>query len=170
MLLSVGHSVHSIDRFVALLAQHAVNVVADVRSQPFSAWQPQFNCDQLAAALTHHGVRYVPMGDQLGGRPSDQSLYDHDGVVSYARVAVTEPFAAGLGRLLEGSSAYRIAMMCSEADPADCHRHHLISRVLYQRHTVDVQHILADGSLAAYSSIPSADRRSPGRWQLPLFD
>jgi len=86
------------------------------------------------------------MGDELGGRPQGAEFYDANGKVRYDRLAASLAFETGIARLLEISDEQTLAMMCSEGDPAHCHRHFVIEPALRAR-GVDVQHILRDGSL-----------------------
>jgi uncharacterized protein (DUF488 family) len=146
MIYTIGHSKHPIERFVALLQQHGVDALADVRSTPYSRFNPQFNRGKLQASLATAGIRYVFLGEELGARSKDASCYDEEGRVSYAKLAQTAPFRAGIERLLTGMQQHRIAIMCAEREPLDCHRTILVSREL-ERAGVPVTHILQDGSL-----------------------
>jgi uncharacterized protein (DUF488 family) len=144
-IYTIGHSTHPIERFVELLQRHDVRVLADVRSTPFSRFNPQFNRASLAHSLASAGIRYEFMGEELGARTSDPACFEN-GRVSYARLAATPLFQRGLARLREIASTERVAMMCAEREPLDCHRTILISREL-ERAGATVMHILADGSL-----------------------
>jgi uncharacterized protein (DUF488 family) len=146
MIYTIGHSKHPIEGFVALLQQHGIDALADVRSTPYSRFNPQFNREKLQAALAAAGIRYVFLGEELGARSKDESCYDAEGRVSYAKLARTAPFRAGIERLLAGIQQHRIAIMCAEREPLDCHRAILVSREL-ERAGVPVSHILQDGSL-----------------------
>lgn len=132
-LLSVGHSQHTLERFLALLREAGVTALADVRSSPFSRRHPQFNGPDLASALRETDIAYVYLGDQLGGRPRDRDVYDAEGQVDYELVRATAPFQSGLERLLRGAEEFRVAMMCSEEDPLDCHRGLMITPALGER-------------------------------------
>jgi uncharacterized protein (DUF488 family) len=151
-LWSIGHSNHGVERFVELLRAAKIDVVADVRSQPFSRRNGQFNQPVLRRTLHASGIGYTFLGEQLGGRPRDPACYDADGHVLYGRLARLPAFAAGIDRLLRGCARYRVAMMCSEENPAICHRHLLIARVLLQR-GIDVLHLRADGTRQLASSL-----------------
>jgi uncharacterized protein (DUF488 family) len=146
MIYTIGHSKHPIDRFVALLQQHGIDAVADVRSTPYSRFNPHFNKEKLQAALASAGIRYVFLGEELGARSKDPSCYDENGRVSYAKLALSDPFRRGLDRLLAGMRDHRIAIMCAEREPLECHRTILVAREL-ERAGVPVTHILQDGSL-----------------------
>jgi hypothetical protein len=146
MIYTIGHSKHPIERFVALLQRHGVDALADVRSTPYSRFNPQFNREKLQASLAAAGIRYVFLGEELGARSKDASCYDEEGRVSYAKLARTVPFRAGIERLLTGMQQHRIAIMCAEREPLDCHRTILVSREL-EKAGVPVNHILQDGSL-----------------------
>jgi uncharacterized protein (DUF488 family) len=146
MIYTIGHSKHPIDRFVALLQPHGIDALADVRSTPYSRFNPQFNREKLQASLAAAGIRYVFLGEELGARSKDASCYDEEGRVSYAKLARSAPFRAGIERLLTGMQQHRIAIMCAEREPLDCHRTILVSREL-EKAGVPVTHILQDGSL-----------------------
>ena len=142
---TIGHSNHSFEDFVKLLQRHSITAIADVRSIPVSNHNPQFNRDVLSVALRRQNISYVFMGKELGGRPDDPSYYDN-GQADYLRIADKPIFKKGLNRLLEGKTQYRIALLCSEKEPLDCHRTILISRVLYKM-GIPVRHILANGEV-----------------------
>ncbi|MGH3427473.1 MAG: DUF488 family protein [Mycobacteriales bacterium] len=145
-VLTVGHSNHPLDRFLDLLADADVEVIADVRSHPYSRFAPQFNREPLKAALTARGSRYTFLGGELGGRPDGDEFYDADGHVLYNRVADSAWFGAGIDRLVQGLGSWRVAVMCSEEDPTDCHRRLLVARVLLTR-GVEVNHLRGDGTV-----------------------
>ena len=152
MIYTIGHSKHPIDRFIALLQPHGIDALADVRSTPYSRFNPQFNKEKLQTALAAAGIRYVFLGEELGARTKDPSCYEEEGRVSYARLAQTEPFRKGIERLLTGMQQHRIAIMCAEREPLECHRTILVSREL-ERAGVPVTHILHDGSLEPHGQL-----------------
>ncbi|MGB0551454.1 MAG: DUF488 family protein, partial [Alphaproteobacteria bacterium] len=106
---------------------------------------PQYRKDELAARLKGEGIAYVFLGKELGARPDDPKWY-LDGRVVYDRIAATPAFDEGLRRVEEGASRLRIALMCAEREPLDCHRTLLVSRHLIRR-GVSIGHILVDGAL-----------------------
>ena len=144
-IFTIGHSTHELERFVELLKQHRIGAVADVRSMPYSRWQPQFNRDKLSVALKADGIAYVFLGKELGARSDDPACYAN-GRVQYRRLARTALFRSGIQRVLDGSQRMSIALMCAEKDPLDCHRTILVARELVDLDK-DVHHILADGKL-----------------------
>jgi len=148
-VFTIGHSTHSIERFIELLAANQIHVVADVRSSPFSKFNPQFNRDNLQKSLKASGIRYVFLGKELGARSEDPACYVAD-KVQYDRLAKTSLFQSGLDRVIEGSNNYRIALMCAEKDPLDCHRTILVAKELLKR-GLTITHILEDGSLESHT-------------------
>jgi uncharacterized protein (DUF488 family) len=144
-VFTLGHSNHPIEDFLALLRPHQIQVVADVRSTPFSRFNPQYNRQRLEASLRAEGIDYLFLGEELGARSSDPNCYDGDRV-SYAKLAATESFKRGLRRVIEESQTRRVALMCAEREPLDCHRTILVSREL-SKENVPVMHIRADGTL-----------------------
>ena len=156
MIFTIGHSTHPLEAFVALLQQHGITALADVRSSPFSRFNPQFNKTTLEQATKAHAIQYLFLGDELGGRPKDQSFYK-DGQVQYAQLARTKSFQDGIDRLIQGAKKYQIALMCAEKNPQHCHRTLLVAPALVQR-GIKVNHILADGNLQPY--MPAASNAS----------
>ena len=148
-VFTVGHSNHPLEGFVSLLLQHRVTALADVRSVPHSRRYPHFNRAALAAALETRGIDYVFLGRELGGRTDDPALYER-GRVSYERVMRTEPFRAGIGRVLRGAARHSIVLMCAEREPLDCHRTLLVARALDLRGS-EILHIHADGRLERHA-------------------
>ncbi len=144
-VFSIGHSNHPIGHFISLLQRHGIERLADVRSTPFSRFNPQFNRARLEESLRGHGIRYEFLGTELGARSTDPGCYEH-GRVSYARLAASPTFKRGLDALRAGSDQGRVAIMCAEREPLDCHRTILVAREL-ERARVPVFHILADGAL-----------------------
>lgn len=146
-LFSIGHSNVPAERLIALLGQHGVAVVCDVRSKPYSRYNPQFNRETLAESLRQAGLRYHYFGDTLGGIPDDQALRTPDGArANYAAISVSQPFQQGIEQLIGLGARAGTAFMCGEADYHGCHRNHLITPALIE-HGVAVWHIMADGSL-----------------------
>jgi len=143
---TIGHSTHDFASFLRLLRAHAVEVVADVRSQPFSSRNPHFSRRTLRSSLRSVDVQYVFLGEELGGRPSEAEFYDDDGHVLYTSLAKTERFNSGLRRLEHGIDRYRVVLLCSEEDPTNCHRRLLLSKPLADR-GITVLHIRGDGSV-----------------------
>ncbi len=167
-IYTVGHSNHALERLVELLRRHEIEVLADVRSQPYSQYAPHFDRPSIESALKDAEVRYVYLGKELGGRPRGEEFYDPaDGRVLYWRVAETPSFLAGITRLEAGSQRYRVVIMCSEENPEGCHRRLLVARVLVTR-GVAVRHIRADGRLEDETEWRN-DMGTPQEVQLSLF-
>ena len=150
-VFTIGHSTHASDHFLGLLAEHGISAIADVRSSPFSRFNPQFNREVLSNSLREHNIKYVFLGDELGARSKDPDCYIA-GKVQYDRLAQTSLFKVGIERVLEGAEKYRIAVMCAEKDPLACHRAILVSRALVEQSVV-VNHILADGSIETHAQL-----------------
>jgi uncharacterized protein (DUF488 family) len=144
-IYTIGHSTHPIDEFIGLLKMHGITAVADVRSDPYSRYNPQFNRENLQPELKRHAIAYVFLGKELGPRSDDPACYE-DGKVSYRRLARTTVFQEGLKRVRQGMGSYRIALMCSEKDPITCHRTILVCRHLLES-GARILHILEDGSI-----------------------
>ena len=149
-IFTIGHSSHAVGDFLCLLSQHLVSAVADVRSVPYSRFNPQFRREALCRELADAGIAYVYLGGELGGRSDDPTCY-REGRICYDRVAETQKFKDGLRRLEEGMAEHRIALMCSEREPLHCHRTLLVAPALDER-GVTVSHIHADGCSESHAS------------------
>jgi uncharacterized protein (DUF488 family) len=144
-LFTIGHSTHPTEKFLELLGLHEITAVCDVRSSPYSRYNPQYNRSNLEETLRACGIRYVFLGRELGARSEDPNCYQ-DGKVVYQKVAETPLFLEGLRRVRKGIQTQRVALMCAEKDPLTCHRCILICRHL-RTPEVDISHILDSGAL-----------------------
>ena len=166
-VLTIGHSTLAYERFLSLLRGARVNAIADVRSAPYSRQFPQFNRDELSEELRSDEISYVFLGKELGGRPTERKFYC-EGVADYEKMAQSAGFGKGIDRVIEGAKKYRIALMCSERNPLDCHRCLLIGRALVQR-GVFVGHIVGDGSIETQEQIEDRLLEVSGRHDDDLF-
>lgn len=167
-VFTIGHGGRNFDEVVAQLRAIGVRFVVDVRSQPYSRYQPEFSRTALEQALATAGLRYIFMGNQLGGRPGDPSCYTENGNVDYAECRQRDFFQEGIKRLLTACArGYSLALLCSEGDPANCHRSALIGNELYDC-GLQVLHLMPDGSQKVHSEI--MQRRTKGKIPLPGFD
>jgi uncharacterized protein (DUF488 family) len=132
-------------------------ILVDVRTAPYSRYSPHFNKESLEFELPRHSIQYFYAGRYLGGRPSDPRLYKsrqlpEEGVdflhaVDYPEIMKRKWFIQAIEQLLQIADQDLTAIMCSEEDPADCHRHHLIAKYLLDNHPeIKVIHIRGDGT------------------------
>ncbi|WP_323444281.1 DUF488 domain-containing protein [Desulfitobacterium hafniense] len=171
-LYTVGHSLHSIEQFNKLLNSQAINCVIDVRSTPYSKYSPQFNTNELRKFLSINHKSYIFMGEEFGARRSEFSLYDIDGLLDFEKVIRSALFQAGVKRVKSGlNKGYKIAFMCTEKDPLDCHRSILVGRA-FQDEEFEVLNIHEDGSVENQKSLEERllDLYFPGRNQTSIFD
>lgn len=144
---TIGHSNHSIERFVDLLRTAGVTVLVDVRSTPWSRRFPQFGKDRLEKTLAEAGIAYVHEGAALGGKPETGGSYDD--------LAARPDFAQALDRVTARAGSAVLCLMCAEKEPLDCHRTVLVSRRLAER-DVAIDHLLADGRTRPHAEIEEA--------------
>ena len=119
---TVGHSILDFENFAALLKDHGVELVVDVRSTPQSARLPHFSLPAFENLLRAEHLEYLFLGEELGGRPDDADAYRPDGLVDYQARRKSYAFQAGLQRLWKEMEGRSVAMMCAEEDPLECHR------------------------------------------------
>ncbi len=172
MLYTIGHSTHKVDYFINLLKKYDINYLLDVRSTPYSKHAEQFNRENIRYALKNAGINYSFMGMYFGARQTERELYNEKGYLDFEKVAESEHFNAGMNNVIFGlKEGNRIALMCLEKDPIDCHRAIMVARA-FDKNGVSVGHILADGSMQTQKEldIRLADRYFPDRAQLSIFN
>ena len=154
MLYTIGHSTHPFPHFAQLLKRNGITAIADVRSAPYSRYNPQYNREGLKAALEAVGIAYSHLGPQLGAHREEAECYGPTGRVDFSRTAMTAAFREGIQRVKSGLHKYSIAMMCAERDPLTCHRNLLISRFVREELS-DLAHIRGDGTLETQEQLES---------------
>ncbi len=152
-LYTIGHSTLPLDRFFEMLHRHHVRLLVDVRSSPYSRYVPHFNRQQLEREAKRRRVAYRYLGAELGGRPN-RAEYMSDGHPDYEKMAEDPELLETLGKLVSMSNTGNIALMCSEADPRECHRARLLGRVLVRRFSVNAAHITPRGVVGQLDLFP----------------
>lgn len=146
-IYTIGHGNKKPEDFLAQLKFFGFEYLVDVRSQPYSKFSPHFNQKDLKAFLEQNGIKYVFMGDGLGGRPRDASCYDYQGKLDYEIVKSKMFFRNDIERLKKAySKDIRLVLMCSEVKPSRCHRTFLIGKILSAEDII-VRHIDEKGEL-----------------------
>lgn len=129
---TIGHSNHSMEDFIKILRENYIDTLVDVRSSPYSKHVPHFNKKILQEAVENASLQYIYLGSKIGGKPRSQEFYQ-DGQVNYQLVAQTSKFKEGLREIILRSADQEMVLMCSEENPFQCHRHHLIGHNLQKR-------------------------------------
>lgn len=176
-IYTIGHSNILASQLIKLLRMHGIQTLVDVRSSPYSQYVPQYNKENLEKTLQEAEIAYRYLGDQLGGRPKDPSCYkeqvlpdgkaDYLHRVDYPTVMTKDFFQEGIERLLEIAQESCTVIMCSEEDPNECHRHHLIGRYLVNKN-IKVLHIRGDGVIVKDQLLPNLPEEPPAT-QLTFF-
>ena len=171
ILLSIGHSQHNVDYFLELLRSHNVNYILDVRSTPYSQFAASYNRENIKDTLKRNGVDYAYMGDYFGARPRDYSLYSQNGYLDFEKVANSEKFKIGFDNVEKGvKQGNRIAFMCTEKDPIECHRAILVTNEFYKAGYL-IEHIMPDNTVQTQKTLNERllDMYYPNRNQISLF-
>lgn len=125
-VLTIGHSRHDWETFRDLLSPFTSpstrGVLVDVRSNPVSRFAPWTNRKRLPTNLAELDLDYAWMGDRLGGKPKNRSLYDEKGRPDFTAIRATPTFTDGMARLIDLAGRRTVILMCGEEDPAGCHR------------------------------------------------
>jgi hypothetical protein len=158
-IFTIGHSNLDLEVFVKLLKDNDVEVLVDVRSNPSSRFASQFNKRSIQKAIKANNMKYLFLGKELGGKPEGPDFYDSDGYVLYSRIADSPLFVEGIERLMKGIKQYRVAIMCSEENPINCHRMLLVGRVLSDK-GIQVLHIRGDGRIQSEDDVIQENNKS----------
>jgi uncharacterized protein (DUF488 family) len=146
-IFTIGHGTRPINELLDLLKEHDIGYLADVRTQPYSKFNPQYNRESLHRSLNQQNIKYIYLGDALGGRPQDPCCHDSTGRVDYNLVRQQDFFKKGIERLRSAhQKELKVALLCSERKPELCHRSKLIGRTL-QEENIPVRHIDEQGGL-----------------------
>jgi uncharacterized protein (DUF488 family) len=153
-LYSIGHGHKTMEEFIAELRHFSIEYIIDVRTSPYSKWAPHFNKDIIENWLAEAEVKYIYMGDSIGGKPQNDLCYDEEGYFDYQRMAENPKFKEGLYRLVTAHiKQLSVAILCAETDPSLCHRSKLIGRELYFTYHINMHHITGVGKFVTQTSI-----------------
>jgi len=146
-LFTIGHSNHTLGRFLELLGSQGVEAVIDIRSAPYSRYCPQYNKEVLEKSIKSRGMEYIFLGRELGGKRNEESCYV-DGKIKFELIAKLPIFQVGLERVIQEAEKQKVALMCAESEPLDCHRTILVCRQLKKINPdLQITHILSDGTI-----------------------
>lgn len=166
-IYSIGHGNKKIEDFIAELKSFKIQFLLDIRSKPYSKWNPQFNQAALDLELKNNGITYVFVGDTLGGLPEDRSCYDYDGKVVYDLIKEKDFFKQGLERLTTANEKrINLAIMCSESKPEECHRSKLIGQELLNKE-ISLKHIVSDKRVKSQETV--MNELTKGKGTVDLF-
>ena len=153
-LYSIGYATKPAQTLIEQLQQFSIDVVADIRSVPYSAAFKEYHREALQKALAGASIRYVYLGEELGPRSIDDAHYNEQGQVQFQRLMGSDLFISGIERLQNGlGKNLNIALLCAEKDPAICHRSLLVSYYLERETSIKVQHITHDGKLESQEAL-----------------
>jgi uncharacterized protein (DUF488 family) len=166
---TIGHSNHSLETFLNLLRASGIEVVVDIRSKPSSQVVPHFDRKPFENSLKMNGFKYLYLGKELGGKPDSKDFYDAYGHVLYNLIAKSTPFVQAIERLLRGIHKYRVAVLCGEENPLNCHRRLLVGKVL-GNYDVNLQHIRGNGRVQSEEELlVEEESKQKDDTQLGLF-
>ena len=153
-LFSVGYATKPLDVFLQQLRQYNIDVIADIRSVPYSSAFHDYAREPLQRLLTANELYYIYLGKELGPRSHDPQHYDETGQVQFDRLRRGPDFLSGIARLRNGlSKGLKIALMCAEKDAAFCHRSLLVGHHLLHEENLEVQHLTFSGELESQTEL-----------------
>jgi len=164
-IYTIGYGKRSLEEFIELLKRYGIEFLIDIRSQPYSRFRPEFSKAALEKCLEEYAIRYIFMGDTLGGRPGDETCYVA-GKVDYALVREKAFYHQGIARLQTAwQKQLPVTLLCSEARPQECHRGKLVGNTLMEQQ-IAVAHIDETGKIKTQQAI----NQDLTDGQLPLFE
>ena len=153
-LFSIGYATKPLEEFLKQLGHYNIDVIADIRSVPYSSAFHDYTREPLQRILKANELHYVYLGKELGPRSSDPGHYDETGQVQFDRLRLRPDFLSGIDRLRNGlSKGHNIALMCAEKDAAFCHRSLLVGYHLLHEQNLDVQHLTFSGELESQTEL-----------------
>lgn len=157
-IYTIGYGRLPITDFINRLQEQEIGFLIDVRSQPYSRYKPEFSKDALKQQLDANGIKYVFMGDTLGGRPSDPMFYNGDNKIDYVKLSQAPFYQQGIGRLQKAhEQKLAVAIMCAEAKPEQCHRTNLIGSTLTELN-IPVCHIDENNQLLTQAEVQTRQK------------
>ena len=144
VVYTIGHSNLAIEHFIELLKKFDIQILVDIRTQPYSSYIKHFNKENLKSVLHKAGIDYFYGGNQLGGRPDSESLY-RDGKIDFELIRKSGEYKKGLHVIKKLISLKNVVLLCAEENPHHCHRDILIAPDLMAMR-FEVRHIRADST------------------------
>lgn len=146
-LYTIGYGNRNIRAFIQLLQKYEIDILVDVRTNPFSRYNPDFTAKKLELHLINNDFKYLFLGFELGGKPSDLDCYTNN-EVDYEKIQNKDFFRSGIDELINlSNTGLKIAIMCAEQSPLHCHRKSLIGDYMKANHAFNILHIDRDGSI-----------------------
>ena len=153
-IYSIGHGNKKTDDFISELKSFDIKYLLDIRSKPFSKWNPQFNQNVLKSTIEKENIKYLFVGDVLGGLPKDKSCYNKEGKVLYNEIRNKDFFKGGLSRIIIANEKnIKVVLMCSESNPEECHRSKLIGQELLKNSGISINHIISKNTLKSQETV-----------------
>lgn len=133
-LFTIGYAGFGLPEFLTELKKRQIQLVIDVRSQPFSKYYADYNKDRICNALKNENIYYRNYAKEFGARQENKVYYSSEGYLDFSKFSKSEVFQNGIERLcLSMQKGYSFVLMCAEKDPIDCHRAILVSRAFHEK-------------------------------------
>ena len=155
-LWTIGHSGHSAEKLLGLLALHGVARVVDVRSISYGGRNPRHNKERMEASLSLRGIAYVRESEALGGKRDfrrNPEFSDARGRIDWMKVRRDEDCLRAMERLRASVKKVPTAVLCAEENPRNCYRLHLISAAWADNHDENISHIRGDGRVEPHAEL-----------------
>lgn len=155
MIYTIGHSNITQEAFIEILKQFKIKLVIDIRSSPYSKFVPHFNSPNIKKTFKENDIKYIFLGNYIGGKPKSKEYYKQ-GSVDYDLIAKSERYKEGIDKIIELNQNNDFVLMCSEEDPYNCHRHHLITQTLL-KNSLEVIPIRKEGKTEKITEVDKKD-------------
>ena len=168
---SIGYSGFSIGDFISALQANKISLLVDVRSQPYSQHFPDYNKENLEQVLKRSGIYYRNYAAEFGARQEERKYFTPEGYLDFELFAKSPQFLDGFDKLVKSMMQdYRVALMCAEKDPINCHRTILVARAFHDA-GYKVMHLLPNNVKMSQKDIEVRllEKYFPNRNQITLF-
>lgn len=150
-IFTVGYGNRKLQILIDLLKKYRITTLVDIRTNPFSRFQPHYNKLRFGEILKEQGINYLFLGQELGGKPKDAKYYIH-GILDYQIVNNAPEYKEAIQGLINRSEEGEIlCLMCCELKPDECHRKTLVGETLYVKEIL-IKHINEHGELVDHRS------------------
>jgi uncharacterized protein (DUF488 family) len=125
---TIGYSGRKTDEIIAALKSRAVRTLVDIRQNPVSMYRPELSKNNLAGLLAQNGIGYAhfpALGVPRDIRAKAIETGTRDVIWKWYDQNVVTSFLGNNLHVFFNAFEHPIALMCTEVDPRECHRHRL---------------------------------------------
>jgi len=127
---TIGYTGRKTEDIIDVLHKNGVRTLVDIRQNPVSMYRTELSKNNLANLLAKHGLNYIHF-PQLGVPRDIRAMAIESGTRNiiwdwYDEHVIGDFFGSGRNlHFFLNCVDHPVALMCTEIDPQECHRHRL---------------------------------------------